>query len=100
MALVVDRSAERLLHQAEFLQQLVHLGRIASWQGQVVGAQRAAHARHLMTAAVAAEIVFQFEQGNFVDTRPQEGAGASEARHACADDQDPASAQWAFSASR
>ena len=85
-ALVVDGAAGDAAAHAELVEQLDHLDRARARHRQVVGAERAAHSRHRMAAAVAAGAVLELEDVAVVDAGAQQRARRAEAGDAGADD--------------
>ena len=75
------------LAQAQLLQQILHLGRIVAGHGQVMRAQRAGNAAHAAGAAVAANLVFELQQGKVLQAREPQRARRRQAGHAAAGDQ-------------
>ena len=93
VALVVLPAARHAPAQAEFLQQVLHLVRIVARHRQVVGAERAGDAAHLAAAAVAAGLVFEFEQHEVLDAGQPQGARGRQAGDAAAGDEDARAAR-------
>ena len=85
-ALVVDGAAGDAAAHAEFVEQLDHFARVRTRHRQVVGAERAAHSRHGVAAAVAAGAVFELEDVAIVDPGAQQCARRAEAGDAGPDD--------------
>ena len=80
------RAAQLVAQQADFVQPFGHLARLRPGQRQVVRAQRAGHAGHVMAAAVAAGLDFQLQQVHVVDARTRQAprgrqAGDARAQH-------------------
>jgi hypothetical protein len=86
VALVVLPAARHALAQAEFFEQVLHLGRVVARHGQVVRTQRAGDAVDHAAARVAAGGVFEFEQGEVFDARKPQCARGRKAGDAAAGD--------------
>ena len=66
VALVVHPAPGHTAAQAQFFQKILHRPRIVARHRQVVRAQRAGDAQHRAASAVAAGVVFQFQQREVV----------------------------------
>ena len=88
VAFVVLPAPGHALAQAQFFQQVLHLGRVVARHGQVVRAQRAGHAIHRTGPAVAAGGVFQLQQGKVVHPGQAQAARRRQPGHAAARDDD------------
>ena len=66
VAFVVHPAPGHAAAQAQFFQKILHRPRIVARHRQVVRAQRAGDAQHRAASAVAAGVVFQFQQREVV----------------------------------
>ena len=89
MALVVLPATSHARAQAQFFQQVLHLGRIIARQGKVVRALWAGQAIHLASATIAAGGVLQLQHGEVIHALQTQGACSGQASHATACNQNP-----------
>ena len=73
--------------QAQLLQQVLHLVCIVAGHGQIVGAQRAGHALHQATAAVAAHTLLRVEQRGALHSSQLQRPRCGQPGHAAASNQ-------------